>query len=128
MNKKVIRYAVLGIGVYVFFAAAVMLFYKDDPQSMHWDDREAYNKRYIEKLKADNSLMLEDVLSKIGSPDLTFAKLVDDDQYQVAYYRTQHQHSDGITTKDECTGLLFKNNKLIAWGPEAWEAYESAEQ
>jgi hypothetical protein len=32
----------------------------------------------------------------------------------VVYYRTHRLHKDGLTTKDECTKLVFVNNSLTA--------------
>jgi hypothetical protein len=39
--------------------------------------------------------------------------------YQVLYYRTHRTHSDGETTKDETTPLVFKDSALIGWGMDA---------
>lgn len=123
MYKKVFRYLILGLGLYALIAASVILFYKDDPQAMIWQDREAFNKRYIDKLRIDDALNLNDVLEYLGSPDLTFAKRSGDTVIQIVLYRTQHRTSDGITTIDECTGLVFKNGQLVLWGPNAYEKY-----
>ena len=57
-----------------------------------------------------------------NNPD--FAKRVEENVWQIIFYRTQHIKSDGITTMDECTGLLFKNGELILWGPSAFDAFE----
>lgn len=126
MNNKIIRYLILGLGLYAVIATLVIVFYDDDPQNMHWEDREAFNVRFLEKLSLEDFNSLDTILNEIGAPDLTFAKQVDDDRFQIIYYRTQHVHSDGITTMDECTGLLFKNNLLIAWGPGAQTAFDKA--
>ena len=123
MNNKIIKYIVLGLGVYAITAALVITFYKDDPQGMYWQDRESFNKRYLGKLEPDSPVFLDQLFNNLGSPVLTFAKRVDEDVFQIVYYRTQHKHSDGITTKDECTGLFFKNEQLISWGPGAELAY-----
>ncbi|MCQ8878385.1 DUF3192 domain-containing protein [Pseudoalteromonas shioyasakiensis] len=123
MFKKVFRYLILGLGVYALIATLVITFYKDDPQAMIWQDREAFNKRFIAKLSIEKPTTLNNVLDDLGSPDLTYAKRVDEDVWQVIFYRTQHVKSDGITTMDECTGLLFKNGQLILWGPSAHETY-----
>jgi hypothetical protein len=32
------------------------------------------------------------------------------------FYRTQRKHSDGETTRDETTPLVFRDNRLIGWG------------
>ena len=119
MFKKFFRYLILGLGLYALIATSVIMFYKDDPQAMIWQDREAFNKRYIEKLRLEDAFTLNAVLEYLGSPDLTYAKRDGEQVWQVIFYRTQHKTSDGITTMDECTGLLFKNGQLIMWGPSA---------
>ncbi|MBB1334439.1 DUF3192 domain-containing protein [Pseudoalteromonas sp. SR44-5] len=124
MFKKVFRYLILGLGVYALIATLVITFYKDDPQAMIWQDREAFNKRYIAKLSVETPTNLNTVLEYLGSPDLTFAKRDKEEVWQIIFYRTQHIKSDGITTMDECTGLLFKNGELILWGPSAFDAFE----
>jgi hypothetical protein len=40
------------------------------------------------------------------------------------YYRTKRAISDGITTTDECTALLFKNQRLIALDTAAVTLYQ----
>ncbi|UOB75447.1 DUF3192 domain-containing protein [Pseudoalteromonas sp. APM04] len=124
MLKKFIRYLILGLGLYALIATLVIAFYKDDPQAMIWQDRESFNKRYIEKLSLDSQTTLNTVLDYLGSPDLTFAKRDKEQVLQIIFYRTQHITSDGITTMDECTGLLFKNGQLILWGPSAYSKYQ----
>ncbi|WP_257326572.1 DUF3192 domain-containing protein [Pseudoalteromonas rhizosphaerae] len=124
MFKKFFRYLILGLGVYALIATLVITFYKDDPQAMIWQDREAFNKRYIAKLSIETPTNLNTVLEYLGSPDLTFAIRDNEEVWQIIFYRTQHIKSDGITTMDECTGLLFKNGELILWGPSAFDAFE----
>ena len=117
MLKKFIRYLILGLGLYALIATLVIAFYKDDPQAMIWQDRESFNKRYIEKLSLDSQTTLNTVLDYLGSPDLTFAKRDNEQVLQIIFYRTQHITSDGITTMDECTGLLFKNGPISSIFP-----------
>jgi hypothetical protein len=124
MLKTFFRYLILGLGLYALIAALVINFYKDDPQAMIWQDREAFNKRYIKKLTLDKPATVNSVLEYLGSPDLTFAKRDGEQVLQIIFYRTQHKTSDGITTIDECTGLLFKNGQLILWGPSAYKKYQ----
>ncbi|WP_105169572.1 DUF3192 domain-containing protein [Pseudoalteromonas sp. T1lg23B] len=126
MIKKVLQYIVLGLAVYAAIVMLVINFYKDDPQAMIWQDREAFNNRYINKLKPDQDININDVLETLGSPDLTYVKKQPEKMLQIVYYRTQLVKPDGITTQDECTGLLFENGKLILWGPAASVAYEKA--
>ncbi|MCF6439681.1 DUF3192 domain-containing protein [Pseudoalteromonas luteoviolacea] len=126
MIKKVLQYIFLGLAVYAGIVYLVINFYKDDPRAMLWKDREAFNKRFISKLRPDTKMNLEAVLDNLGSPDLTYVKSDDDTVFQIVYYRTQLMKPDGITTQDECTGLLFKNGQLILWGAGAIVAYEKA--
>ncbi|MBQ4810647.1 hypothetical protein A7985_09380 [Pseudoalteromonas luteoviolacea] len=126
MIKKVLQYIFLGLAVYAGIVFLVINFYKDDPRAMVWKDREAFNKRFISKLKPNAEMELDTVLDNLGSPDLTYVKSDDQDVYQIVFYRTQLMKPDGITTQDECTGMLFKNGQLVLWGAGAIVAYEKA--
>ncbi|TQF67407.1 DUF3192 domain-containing protein [Pseudoalteromonas luteoviolacea] len=126
MIKKVLQYIFLGLAVYAGIVFLVINFYKDDPRAMAWKDREAFNKRFISKLKPNAEMELDTVLDNLGSPDLTYVKSDKEDVYQIVFYRTQLMKPDGITTQDECTGMLFKNGQLILWGAGAIVAYEKA--
>jgi hypothetical protein len=124
MNKKVISRILLALTIYGIFVALVFTFYDDSPDQMKWDDREAYNRQYIAAIKL-KEFTFEKALKELGSPDITEARTVDEVYYQVMFYRTQHVKSDGITTQDECTFLLFVNGNLKEIGlgnnyPEQW--------
>jgi len=121
MNSKVVRLIGFGIAAYAAFVFLVISFYPDKPENMDWQDREEYNKVQITKLKLGSTR--EEVLALLGSPDITEAKINEDVPVQVMFYRTQHVRADGITTTDECTPLLFENEKLIAWGEGAYTSY-----
>lgn len=121
MNKKVVRRIIIGIGLYAAFVMAVITLYPDTPHDMDWKDREEYNKVQISKLEL--GLEKTHILELLGSPDITEAKRIDDRELQVMFYRTQHKKSDGITTEDECTALLFEDDELIAWGESAYQSF-----
>jgi len=124
MNKKVISLVAIALIAYGIFVALVVTFYDDSPTNMQWEDREAFNKQYITKVKLDQ-LSFDQVILDLGSPDITEAKKANSNQYQLMFYRTQHVKSDGITTEEECTALLFKNNILNSIGHSAVEEYQS---
>mgnify|MGYP000067038959 FL=1 len=111
MNKKVISRILLALAAYGVFVILVVNFYDDSPSNMQWEDREAYNRQFIAKLQLDK-FTFEQALEQLGSPDITEAKLINDKKHQVMFYRTQHIKSDGITTQEECTFLLFINGQL----------------
>lgn len=129
MNKKVITRTILALAVYGIFVLLVISFYDDSPDKMKWDDREEYNRQFIAKLQLEQ-FTFEQAINQLGSPDITEAKKIADDKFQVMFYRTQHVKSDGITTQDECTFLLFVNGVLKEIGlgdnyPKNWGIIES---
>ena len=124
MNVKTIKLVLLSVGAYAIFATSVLLYYKDNPEAMPWDDREAYNRKYIAGLSFDESVNKSIIIEKLGSPDISEAKQTAQGNVQVLFYRTQHVKSDGNTTADECTPMLFRNNQLVAWGEDAYQQYK----
>lgn len=110
---------------YILFAGSIIAFYKDDPANMDLPDRQEFNLRYVATLKVENKTKRTDVIYYLGSPDITEAKEIEDSIYQVMFYRTRKIRGDGITTKDECTPMLFINGLLIAWGKDAYSQYNA---
>lgn len=86
-----------------------------------WEEREVNNRRHISKL--DLNMQLEVVSSRMGMADFDESFQRDGSLYRVLYYRTQRSHGDGITSKDECTPLVFKDNVLVGWGDSALNNY-----
>ncbi len=95
---------------------------------MQWNDREAFNRKYIAQLPQLPTPDRQQVIGRLGGPDITEAVKVQQDIYQLMYYRTKRAISDGITTKDECSPLLFKNQRLIAIEAQALSQYQQAVQ
>ncbi|WP_440056411.1 DUF3192 domain-containing protein (plasmid) [Pseudoalteromonas sp. T1lg65] len=124
MIRKILQYIFLGLAVYASVVFLVINYYKDDPQAMIWQDREAFNNRFISSLSLKDKVELSVVLDTLGSPDLTYVKKYGDNISQIVFYRTQLVKPDGITTEDECTGLLFENGILVLWGPGARVAFD----
>ena len=58
-----------------------------------------------------------------GKADFSEAKISNQQNLQILFYRTQHKESDGETTKEECTPLLFKQGSLVAWGEDTYQQY-----
>jgi len=127
MSKKVVFRILLALAAYGIFVVLVMTFYDDSPSQMGWEDREAYNRQFIAKLKVDN-YTFDQAINELGSPDITEAKKVDGNRYQVLFYRTQHMKSDGITSQDECTALLFHNDVLVGIGQSAYDEFTKLKQ
>jgi uncharacterized protein YceK len=86
-----------------------------------WEKREKKNRRYIADLDLQTA---KDVIKNdLGAPDFNEVFAKDDDKVQILYYRTQRTDDDGLTTKDECTPLVFVNDELKGWGESAVKRY-----
>lgn len=114
-----------GLLIYVLLTLAALFWYQDDVEQMHWTDREVFNAKIIRQFTVAGMIKQQQVLDRLGSPDITAAFADNADIYQVLYYRTHRRTPDGITTADECTALLFKNRQLIAIGDNAVSRYKS---
>lgn len=110
--------------VYTAFVAVVVVVYEPTPDEMHWEDRQAYNNAKLADITIGQSI--SEIKLLMGKADFSEAKTTGEDALQVLFYRTHHAESDGETTRDECTPLLFKNQKLIAWGADTYSQYLSA--
>ncbi len=87
-----------------------------DTQHSQWEAREQNNRQHIQSLQL--GISFSDITEKMGIADFNELSLKGSEQYQILYYRTQRKQQDGITTKDECTPLIFKDNSLIGWGQD----------
>jgi hypothetical protein len=121
-RSSVIKILTVGFASYVAMVVSVMTLVPDKPEDMDWKDREAYNRVQITKLRLGATR--DEVLALLGSPDITEAKEVDTNLMQIMFFRTQHVKADGLTTHDECTPLLFENDKLVAWGEGVFESFK----
>ncbi|MGL6123499.1 MAG: DUF3192 domain-containing protein [Shewanella sp.] len=109
---------------YVGFVAVVALVYEPTPDEMEWEDRQVYNSQKLNDLNLGQDI--SEVKTLFGKADFSEAKSLKDAQLQILFYRTHHNKSDSITTKDECTPLMFKDNKLVAWGDDTYRQYLEA--
>lgn len=82
----------------------------------NWRSKQLQNREIISNLQIGTER--GQVLSLLGAPNFSEAFIKDDAEIRVLYFRTQHRHADGDTSKDETTPLVFKNDKLIGWGED----------
>ncbi|MGB1198750.1 MAG: DUF3192 domain-containing protein [Thalassotalea sp.] len=111
MIQKFFFKAFIILASYCLLVLLVVNFYDDNPSSMKWEDREEFNRQFINQLKIDR-FDFEQAMSKLGKPDISEEKYDGPLYFQVVFYRTQHMKSDGYTTQDECTYLFFVNGIL----------------
>lgn len=115
MNKLVIT-ALLGLSLGL--SGCVISVDSDHNSQSDWQEIEQKNRKHISRLTQDTSY--DAILNRMGVADFNELYQKGDDTYQVLYYRTQKIDSDGVTTKDECTPLVFKNGALFGWGESAY--------
>ena len=82
-----------------------------------WEDKQTQNRQAISNLTLQ--MTRTQVIERLGIASFSEAFVNKGNEYQILYYRTQRTKSDGETTKDETTPLVFEKNKLIGWGNEA---------
>lgn len=83
------------------------------------EDREFENRKKIARL--ENGMAYLAAQDYLGVPDFNESYDKDGEAIQVLFYRTNRVHSDSMTTKDECTPLIFKAGKLTSWGESAYK-------
>lgn len=84
-----------------------------------WRERQTENRRHIDKLNP--GMNYAEVRSNMGRPDFKEMFESNGAKVVVLFYRTDAVKRDGITSKDECTPLVFKNDRLSGWGQKAFE-------
>ena len=84
-----------------------------------WEERQHDNREFIDDLNP--GMMYAQVRSTMGNPDFREAFDSNEDKIVVLFYRTDSVKSDGLTSKDECTPIIFKNGVLTSWGEKAYE-------
>jgi hypothetical protein len=86
-----------------------------------WEKREAKNRNYISEL--DLGVSKERIIDTLGAADFIELTTSNGEKVQVLYYRTQRIHDDSMTTKDECTPLVFINGELVGFGDSVVQKY-----
>jgi len=125
-NLKIVLLSTVLLAIYPLATWTALHWYQDDPADMTWTDREAYNRKFINSLNTNSAMQQDQVQQKLGGPDISEAHQHGTELYQLAYYRTQRDISDGITTKAECTALLYLNRRLIAVGDQAQQQFQQS--
>jgi outer membrane protein assembly factor BamE (lipoprotein component of BamABCDE complex) len=127
-NSKGIKRLILALPLAFALTGCVVVVGNDDHDgefdwnnsnsSSEWKQVQNSNKAKIAALEVGSSLA--DVKTAMGTPNINEAFTENNQQYQVLFYRTRHKHSDGETTKDECTTLIFVDGTLKSWGQKAY--------
>lgn len=82
-----------------------------------WRDRQQQNREIVSEL--DIGMEYGATRALFRQPDFSETFQTDGRTYKILYFRTHSKRSDGETSKDECTPLVFENGVLIGWGEHA---------
>lgn len=120
MNTNTLKAALLTLPLAIGLSGCVLVVdgnksSKETRQSQQsWEKEQERNLRHIATLSHGQSV--SEVISKMGDANFDENIRIDETQYRVLYYRTHHVKSDGKTTKDECTPIVFRDGELYGWG------------
>lgn len=84
-----------------------------------WKKSQQFNQSYINQLGLGSESTA--VRKSLGAPAFVELFNKNGEEIEVLFYRTQHEHSDGETSKDECTPLVFKRGVLVGLGDKAYQ-------
>ena len=90
--------------------------FQEDEQ---WEQEQRRNDRYIDGVQLGTSINA--IRADLGEADFQDSFQRDGEVFDVLYYRTHHSHSDGKTTRDETTPMVFVDGQLVGYGPTAIE-------
>lgn len=85
----------------------------------HVSRRDSKMRERLAELPLGQSMAM--VRDELGEPEFSEAFTGKDGEYRVYFYRTHRTKSDGDTTRDETTPLVFRDGKLIAFGADAYQ-------
>lgn len=113
--KKLIKLSLTLVSVSIL--SGCVFIHGGNDSDKNWQHTQEKNREVINQLVLDTDK--SQIELKLGVPNFTEAFIKNGQEYRVMYYRTSRQHHDNVTSKDETTPLIFKNQKLIGWGHDA---------
>lgn len=104
--------------VLLMLSAAGCVVIQTDGPGDDWRDEQRSNRDAISQLQIGMSQ--EEVRQRLGTPADSEALNRDGEEVLVLFYRTHWRKSDGETTRDETTPLVFRGGQLAGWGESVY--------
>ncbi|TXS90227.1 DUF3192 domain-containing protein [Parahaliea maris] len=104
--------------VLLMLSAAGCVVIKTDGAGDDWQEEQRSNRETISGLQIGMSQ--EEVRQRLGTPADSEALSRDGEEIRVLFYRTHWRKSDGETTRDETTPLVFRGGELVGWGESVY--------
>jgi hypothetical protein len=115
--KTLYTFVVAGLLATTMSGCVIVAGDRDWDDNDSWESRQQSNREAISKLELNTSRAV--IVDQLGAPSFSDAFVRAGKEYRVLFYRTQRTVSDGETTRDETTPLIFENDQLIGWGHES---------
>lgn len=118
--EKFMKFCAVAVVISVLSGCVVHV--GDRDRDDKWNETEKLqvrNQDYINQLQL--GMTSTAVRSGLGAPDFVEYVQKNGDNIEVLFYRTHRSKGDGITTKDECTALVFRQGNLVGWGEKAYQ-------
>ncbi len=113
----VTRIAAISLFAIVLSGCVVSIGGDEHREDKHWHQDQERNERYIAQAQLGTSVNL--IVAELGEAHFKDSFQRNGDLFDVLYYRTHHRHSDGKTTRDETTPLVFVDGVLVGYGDSA---------
>jgi hypothetical protein len=108
------------VGLLVSSAAGCVIIDGEHVDVDDWRKNQEDNRAAISQLSIGMSRSA--VIDELGTPAESEAFTRDGEEIRVLFYRTRHRHSDGETSRDETTPLVFRNDQLVGWGDSVYSS------
>ncbi|MEE4297171.1 MAG: DUF3192 domain-containing protein [Wenzhouxiangella sp.] len=116
--NKILPFIALALAIPVLSGCVVAVGDVKSDREAGWQEMERDNRSAISQLEP--GMAIENVRSRLGTPEFSESMEFDGNAYRVLFYRTQRREADGMTTRDETTPLIFRDGLLVEWGEAAW--------
>ncbi|MBI2381145.1 MAG: DUF3192 domain-containing protein [Gammaproteobacteria bacterium] len=116
---KTLKPLLLALPFAALLSGCVINLGTDGDYGSNWEKTERRNREEIASLVVNTSE--QTIRTRLGRPDFSEGYQDQGQDVRVLFYRTQRQEGDGVTSKNECTPLVFRNGLLIGWGDKAYE-------
>ncbi|GAA5190546.1 DUF3192 domain-containing protein [Ferrimonas gelatinilytica] len=82
-----------------------------------WEKQQERNRKNLAQISL--GMTVDQVRVIMGTADFNEVYQKDQGVVQVLYYRTHRLHGDGVTEKEECTPVVFRDGAVTGWGETA---------
>ncbi len=120
MKKTILAATLAALAISTLSGCVVKVGGDGDWDSGHqssWEQQQDRNRRNLEQINL--GMTVNQVRVIMGTADFNEVYQQEEGVVQVLYYRTHRLKGDGVTGKDECTPVVFRDGTVTGWGEAA---------